>query len=320
MVWAVYLWQRGGRAYLALLALALFSKENAIALPLVFVLLEWLRARRLAWEALAIGAFYMGVRVSLLGETGASWPSFSFRAALLSPVSQIASDQWTWYSIAALGPALWLIWRNRDRLLAAYFIMLLPLLLLFGTSAGRYVYPAAPFYFAWLGGRVAERRVSAVALALLSLVVGLSRLYEGFCEVKDSPFEAEAAVRALADSGPLIVLTAPGPAFYNGLCEALLLRWGNHDCAVILVAPNPVEVESDGDDWLVRAQGIVVPHANVPSTMQWLRGRHAQVRREDHATWRVRLLRKVQPCRERISDPPLWVCPLLPAEPSPASP
>jgi len=306
-IWAVYAWMRGGRWYLILVGLALFAKENAIFLPLVIVLFEWLRSRRFAWEPLLIGAVYMGARLAVLGETGATEILTPYRSTILSLVAQVTDSQWEWYNLALVPVVGWLLWRRPDRMMAGYYIMLLPVLLLFGAAGGRYTYPAAGFFFVWLAGHVAEKRPAAIALALLSVLMGAAKFSVSYYEFRDVAYQAERTVQSLKDEPYVLALVVPAREFHNGLCEAVYLRWGIKDCATVLASFNPVQVQRAGQDWLVTGEGVRAPHAGL-ALGQWVQGVHADVQWQSEKVWRVRLKRTVQDCRNHLRGMPLWVC------------
>lgn len=306
-IWTVYAWMRGGRWYLILLGLALFAKENAIFLPLVIVLFEWLRSRRFAWEPLLAGGVYMAARLAVLGETGATQILTPYRSTILSLVAQITDSKWEWYNLALVPVVGWLLWRRPDRMIAAYYIMLLPVLLLFGAVGGRYTYPAAAFFFVWLAGGVAEKRPVAIALAVLSVLMGAGKFRFNYLEVKEVPYQAERIVQALKDEPSALALVVPAWEFNNGLCEALYLRWGTKDCATVLASVNSVQVQREGQDWLIIGDGVIAPHAR-PIVGQWIQGLHADVQWQSEKVWRVRLKRPAQDCHNRLRGMPLWIC------------
>jgi hypothetical protein len=306
-IWTIYAWMRGGRHYLILLAAALFAKENAIFLPLVILLFEWLRSRRFAWEPLLVGCTYMAARVAVLGETGATQILTPYRSTLLSLVGQITDANWVWYNLALVPAIGWLLWRRPDHMIAAYYIMLLPMLLLFGAVEGRYTYPAAVFFFVWLAGGVAEKRPVAIALAVLSVLMGAGKFRFNYHEMKDVPYQAEQIMQSLKDEPSVLALVVPVMPFYNGLCEGVYLRWGTTDCATVLASRDAIHVRREGQDWLVTGANVWAPHAR-PTTGQWMQGRHADVLRQDQYLWRVRLKRVIKDCRNHIRGMPLWTC------------
>lgn len=199
---------RGGRAaYLSCLLLALLSKEGAVMLPLLFVLLEQLRTRARAdtppprfidrLRALAsihapaflVLAFYLLLRLLVLGEvlpSSASAPADERVANLAVRAGQLfappgldgATSSWYWAWLLLLWPLGRCGLRTSTLLLALVLLPLLPTSLIAGERSifyGRFLLDALPWLAlltaAAVGADGPQRRPVARALALTGAAV-----------------------------------------------------------------------------------------------------------------------------------------------------
>ncbi|MGH9794665.1 MAG: ArnT family glycosyltransferase [Candidatus Acidiferrales bacterium] len=295
---ALLLWVKRRRWYLLPLALALFSKETPVFIPVVFSVLTALRDRKLSWnnlQPLAVMGLYLIVRKSVLGGIG-TWfmnPVPAFKWLLVSPLAPADFFRQNVIAFAVLNvAAIYVLWKSERRWLAAWVLGLVPLLILSARDSGRYTYPMLIFYAIWMASSRARYVVATmVGFSMLFTMSHLDRSYQPAIVAAQT---AENIVQSVPTVPSFVAITTPqriGVAglFSNGLCEALLLRKRITECLLVLDGLPDTRVRRVSvDEWMVSKSAYAF-HARDPDH---LISHSGEAYRGADGHWRIKMHRR----------------------------